>query len=132
MVVISQANHDGWLLEYGRFPSEVVPAGSSESRRYSNFSKYRQIIDQAASLLGAGEPDRAALLLDGLAQRMVISWFAEYGGSEPEPMYILAQLEEEMSPLAWWLRLALRAPDVKARLVHCQRLLDEIAGGIVL
>ena len=30
-------------------------------------------------------------------------------------MYILAQLEEEMSPLAWWLRLALRAPDVKAR-----------------
>jgi hypothetical protein len=93
---------------------------------------YEHVLDQAALLLARGEPDRAALILDGLAQRMVISWFAESGARVPEPSYLLPRLEEEMSPLAWWLRLALRAPDVDARLVHCRRLLDEIAVGRAL
>jgi hypothetical protein len=93
---------------------------------------YEHILDQAALLLARGEPDRAALILDGVAQRMVISWFAESGARVPEPSYLLPRLEEEMSPLAWWLRLALRAPDVDARLVHCRRLLDEIAVGRAL
>jgi hypothetical protein len=94
---------------------------------------YQHILDQAALFLARGEPDRAALILDGLAQRMVMSWFAVSGARVPEPSYLLPRLEEEeMSPLAWWLRLALRAPDVDARLVHCRRLLDEIAVGRAL
>jgi hypothetical protein len=93
---------------------------------------YQHILDQAAKFLARGEPDRAALILDGVAQRMVMSWFAESGARVPELELLLPRLEEEMSPLAWWLRLALRAPDVDARLVHCRRLLDEIAVGRAL
>jgi hypothetical protein len=93
---------------------------------------YQHILDQAAKYLARGEPDRAALILDGLAQRMVMSWFAQSGARAPEPEFLLPRLEEDMSPLAWWLRLALRAPDVDARLVHCRRLLDEIAVGRAL
>jgi hypothetical protein len=108
---------------------EAAPAGNGLYRKYS---AYQHVLDQAASFLARGEPDRAALVLDGVAQRLVMSWFAESGGRVPEAIYLLPRLEEEMSPLAWWLRLALRAPDVGARLVHCRRLLDEIAGSRAL
>jgi hypothetical protein len=98
----------------------------------SAYHYYRHILDQAALFLARGEPDRAALILDGVARRMVMSWFAESGARVPEPEFLLPRLEEAMSPLAWWLRLALRAPDVDARLVHCRRLLDEIMVGRAL
>jgi len=130
MVVINQNNQRGGAPADGGLPLESfvedLPAGSGE------YSRYRRILDQAALYLAAGKPDSAALLLDGLAHRMVMAWFACKQGRVPDSVYLLAQLEEELSPLAWWLRLALRAPDAGARLISCRRLLDEMAGGIAL
>ncbi|MGO8949819.1 MAG: hypothetical protein ACLQUY_19625 [Ktedonobacterales bacterium] len=138
MAAISQNNHVGRSPVYGGYLREIFVGRVGDHSKliqesqFSEYGRYRQIIDQAASILAAGEPDRAALLLDGLAQSMVMAWFAWCGRRPPEPMYLIAQLEEEMSPLVWWLCLALRAPDVEARLVHCRRLLEEIAEGMAL
>ncbi len=146
MVAIKQnSSIAGRSPAYSHLPAgndEGLPAGFRAHRAYnldnrysdsgeysqsSTYPGYRRILDQAAAILSAGETDGAALLLDGLAQRMVLAWFACNGEEVPEPVYLLARLDEEMSPVAWWLRLALRAPDAQARLVHCRRLLDEIA-----
>lgn len=97
-------------------------------RDFAGYDKFVRILDQSAVLLAAGDPDRAALLLDGLAQRIAMEWFAHREGRVPDLVYLLAHLDEQMSPIAWWLRLALRAPNAGARWVNCRRLVDEIAG----
>jgi len=77
------------------------------------------------------DPDAAALLLDGAPRRIVVSWLALRGalcalgnglgdGSGDD---LLAQVERIAPPVAWRLRLALRAPHAEARLAHCWALL---------
>ena len=88
--------------------------------------EYRRVIRQASLSLALGQPDAAALLLDGMPQRLALEWFSGHGLAVPDLDCLLALLEERQSILAWWLRLALRAPDVEARLFHCRQMLAEI------
>ena len=78
-------------------------------------------LDQAAELLDA-DPDAAALVLDGLLGRLAADWYAEQGLVPPDAAHLLSDLERRCQPLGWLLRLALRAPDVHARLAHMQAL----------
>jgi|GEM_PF-2345768 hypothetical protein len=91
------------------------------------YSVHNALIERAAALLGAGQPDRAALLLDGLAQQIAAGWFQQQGEPAPDSLYLLVALEERVPALAWQLRLALRAPSVETRLVHCQHLLASVS-----
>jgi hypothetical protein len=88
----------------------------------------RRIILRAAMSLAVGQRDAAALLLDGVPQRLALEWFAGQDLAAPDLRCLLANLEERQSVLAWWLRLALRAPDIEARLFHCRRMLAVIDG----
>jgi len=90
--------------------------------------EYRWIIRRAYEVLAVGQRDAAALLLDGMPQRLALEWFAGHGLAAPDLDCLLDYLEERQSILAWWLRLALRAPDIEARLFHCRRMLAEIVG----
>ena len=90
--------------------------------------EYRWIIRRAHEVLAVGQRDAAALLLDGMPQRLALEWFAGHGLAAPDLDCLLDYLEERQSILAWWLRLALRAPDIEARLFHCRRMLAEIVG----
>ena len=90
--------------------------------------EYRRVIRRASLLLAVGQRDAAALLLDGMPQRLAIEWFAGHRQAVPDLGRLLASLEERQSVLASWLRLALRAPNVEARLVHCRRMLAEVDG----
>jgi hypothetical protein len=78
-------------------------------------------LDQAAELLDA-DPDAAALVLDGLLNRLAANWYVEQGQVPPDAVHLLSDLERRCQPLGWLLRLALRAPDVHARLAHVQGL----------
>jgi hypothetical protein len=88
----------------------------------------RRIIQRTALSLAVGQRDAAALLLDGVPQRLALEWFAGQDLAAPDLNCLLASLEERQSVLAWWLRLALRAPDIEARLFHCRRMLALIDG----
>jgi hypothetical protein len=90
--------------------------------------EYRRIIRRASLSLALGQRDAAALLLDGMPQRLALEWFAGQGLAAPDLDCLLANLEERRSILAWWLRLALRAPDIEARLFDCCQMLAEIVG----
>ncbi|MBF6589176.1 MAG: hypothetical protein IVW57_01430 [Ktedonobacterales bacterium] len=79
------------------------------------------VLNCAESLI-ENDPDAAALVLDGLVWRLLRAWYAARGGSPPGPAAVLADLERRAPSLAWRVRLALRAPDVAARLAHCRGL----------
>ncbi|MGH2484873.1 MAG: hypothetical protein ACRDHE_02570 [Ktedonobacterales bacterium] len=73
------------------------------------------------------DPDAAGLLLDGVLWRIVALVFARAGLAPPSCDKALPELEHISPPVAWRLRLALRAPHPHARLVHARALLDAIA-----
>lgn len=77
-------------------------------------------LDHAAAILDA-DPDAAALLLDGLVCRLAHALARAYAASDGagDP---LGALDRHAPSVAYRLRLALRAPDVAARLVHCRQL----------
>ena len=64
------------------------------------------------------DPDAAALLLDGLLERMLGAWYVARGWRVPARGALLADLDQRAPELARRVRLALRAPDVAARLAH--------------
>jgi hypothetical protein len=78
------------------------------------------------------DPDAAALLLDGAPRRIVVSWLAlrgapymaDHAAGDAPSDDLLAQVERVAPPVAWRLRLALRAPHAEARLAHCWALLQ--------
>jgi hypothetical protein len=70
------------------------------------------------------DPDAAALLLDGLLQRVGAEWFLARDLPVPPAERLLERLGSACEPFAWRLRLALRAPDVHARFVAVLQCLD--------
>ena len=76
----------------------------------------------AAERLLPDDPDAAALLLDGLLQEIRWLWRAQADLSPPAPALQPALVERDDRLFGWRLRLALRAPDVRARLAHCAAL----------
>ena len=77
-------------------------------------------LDRAAAILDA-DSDVAALLLDGLLRRLARAMARAYaaGDGADDP---LGALDRRAPSVAYRLRLALRAPDAAARLVHCRQL----------
>jgi hypothetical protein len=71
----------------------------------------------AAAEALARDPDAAALLLDGLLRRVAAGWFQVRGLAVPDAEDLLGRLADEDAPFAWRVRLALRAPDARARFV---------------
>lgn len=67
-------------------------------------------------------PDRAALLLDGLAVQLARVWYDRQHLLVPCASVLLEDLERRAPPLAWRLRLALRAPHAQARASHLREL----------
>lgn len=80
----------------------------------------------AAAALIERDPDAAALLLDGISWRVAQAWYAGRGLRSPLAAHLLGDLERQAPSIAWRLRLALRAPDVRARLVHCRGLVSAV------
>ncbi|HEU5441253.1 MAG TPA: hypothetical protein VFU88_18350 [Ktedonobacterales bacterium] len=70
------------------------------------------------------DPDASALLLDGLLREIAWLWHAQV--DVPLPAFdVQPALIERHDPLfGWRLRLALRAPNVHARLAHCAALYE--------
>ena len=106
----------------------IREGGEVGAVRSEPLREYRRVIRRASLSLAMGQPDAAALLLDGMPQRLALEWFSGHSLAVPDLDLLLARLEERQSILAWWLRLALRAPDVEARLFHCRQMLAEIDG----
>jgi len=77
-------------------------------------------LDRAAAILDA-DPDAAALLLDGLVCRLARALARAYAAGEDAADPLLA-LDRHAPSVAYRLRLALRAPDASARLIHCRQL----------
>lgn len=71
------------------------------------------------------DPDLAALYLDG-ALRRLLALVARQARVAPSEMPALASLDREQPLLGMRLRLALRAPDAAARLVHCWALIESL------
>ena len=70
------------------------------------------------------DPDLAALYLDGALRELLALAACPGGVYPPQPRAALYDLERSRPLLAQRIRLALRAPNVEARLVHCWSLLD--------
>lgn len=73
------------------------------------------------------DPDAAALLLEGLLERMLGAWYVARGWPVPAREALLADLDQRAPELARRVRLALRAPNVSARLAHCRQVLRVLA-----
>lgn len=81
--------------------------------------RVRALLDEAADVLPE-DPDAAALLLDGALWRIVALWYRHRGERVPAPRAALADLAARGGAFGWHVRLALRAPDARARLEHCR------------
>jgi len=81
-----------------------------------------------AGALLESDADAAALLLDGLAQRIGAEWFLAQGVPAPRHERMLVELERQAQAFAWRLRLALRAPDPRARYLHARECLRAVRG----
>lgn len=77
----------------------------------------------AARLIDA-QPDAAALLLDGLLHDIASAWIRRLGHAGAPAEGLLAEIECVAPLVGWRLRLALRAPDIRARLAACQALIE--------
>lgn len=107
----------------GRSAASPAPAsGLAESRR----ALLIRDLGVAGALLES-DPDASALLLDGLVQRIGAEWFLAQG--LPAPCYerMLLELERQAALFAWRLRLALRAPDPRARYLHARECLRAVS-----
>ncbi|HLZ22908.1 MAG TPA: hypothetical protein VKQ30_12370 [Ktedonobacterales bacterium] len=85
--------------------------------------KLSRICDEAGRLIES-QPDEAALLLDGLLNRIVHEWEQGKPLEAAVPGGMVARIEREAPLVSWRLRLALRAPDAQARLAHCRALIE--------
>lgn len=102
---------------YDELHGESASAEAQIRQRYALI----MALEEAEALIERN-PDAAALLLDGLLNRILDQWLAQRHLERPEPAEMLAQIEQSAPPLAWRLRLALHAPDARARLIHCWEL----------
>jgi hypothetical protein len=88
------------------------------------------LLDQAASLVDA-DPDSAALMLEGVVMAIVEQWYGAQDLALPDRQCLLADLQARAMPLAHRMRLALRAPHVRARLNHARALVAVARGDAV-
>ena len=70
--------------------------------------------------------DAAALLLDGVLWRVVSFAFERAGVQAPPRERVFEAMEALAPPVCWRLRLALRAPNAQARLLHAWALLEAV------
>ena len=85
-------------------------------------SELARVLAYAGQLIER-QPDDAALLLDGVVHHIARDWHQrERLPAVPEDE-LLASIERAAPLVGWRLRLAVRAPDVWARLAHCRALL---------
>lgn len=82
---------------------------------------------RAAELIEA-QPDEAGLLLDGLLGEIVDEWRRSHEQAPGDAAEVLRLIEKSEPLFGWRLRLALRAPNVRARLEHCAALLALLPG----
>lgn len=82
---------------------------------------------RAAELIEA-QPDEAALLLDGLLGEIVEDWCLHHEQAPGDAAEMLRLIERWEPLFGWRLRLALRAPNGRARLEHCAALLAMLPG----
>ena len=92
--------------------------------RSAESARLRRRLHRAEALL-EHDPDAAALLLDGLASALA-SLASREGRASPDPHGLLAAVQASDPLLALRLRVALRAPDVRARIVHARACLDRL------
>lgn len=109
----------------GRPHGAVAPLRVRVRDNASQALAWRKALEEAAALLH-DNPDAAALALEGALRQLVNEWYARQGLHVPPARDLLADLEARDAPLAWRLRLALRAPHVEARLAHARGLEQEI------
>jgi hypothetical protein len=93
--------------------------GMSAARRRDEASA---ALDRAGAVMG-GDPVLAAWLLDGAIGRIVGLWFARRGDRSAPSEEARAEIERADPDMGRQLRLALRAPDLRARLRHCRAML---------
>jgi hypothetical protein len=117
--MMARRRRDGLVAPLGRWPAAVSELGGA---RRSALEAELGAVSEAL----AYDPDSAALLLDGLLRRIAAEWFLSRGRMVPAAEELLGRLGDEAAPFAQWLRLALRAPDVRARLVAAGQCLREM------
>ena len=78
-------------------------------------------LDQAALQIDV-DPDEASLILDGLIWQLIAARYLAHNDVLPSRERLLAQIDANDPALARRVRLALRAPDAHARLIHVQQL----------
>ena len=100
-------------------------AGEQVGRDEHLYSQWARRCEGAAELL-EDHPDEAALLLDGLLGHIAHEWEQKLGLANESVGDMLAQIEHVAPEVGWRLRLALRAPDVRARLAACQALIAAV------
>lgn len=110
-------------------------AVSADAERVEHVEKRSALcasLRDVEELLGRDDPhavDAGALMLDGQLSQLVSEWFTERGAEVPSREKVLAELERREGydgQFVARLRLALRAPDLQARLVQCRELLRYI------
>lgn len=79
------------------------------------------LLERAAQQIES-DPDDASLILDGLICRIISAHYLARYGALPSRENLLSRLDAEDPALARRVRLALRAPDARARLVHARQL----------
>jgi hypothetical protein len=82
--------------------------------------------DRAALLLER-QPDEAALLLDGLLYHILREWERDQRLPAASPEVMLVRIERAAPLVGWRMRLALRAPDARARLAACRALIEALS-----
>lgn len=101
-----------------------VSSGAHSDDPYADFENSLNY----AAYLRERDPEAAALLVDRMLPAMVDEWYAQRGEYPPARDHLLRDLAERAPDIAELLRLALRMPDVRARLRAAQRLLARLRG----
>ncbi len=70
----------------------------------------------------ASDPDGASLILDGAIWEIAAACYLARHDVWPSRQHVLSRLDADDPAFARRVRLALRAPDVRARLVHANQL----------
>lgn len=120
--VMARQRRDDVVVARGRPPRALIDL------RRARRAALEADVARAAGLLER-DPDAAALLLDGVLRRVGAGWFLARGLAVPPPERLLERLAERDAPLAWRLRLALRAPDARARLIAARQCLHVVCEG---
>lgn len=107
---------------------ENVAVSSNASDKQAQMAEALAIVAELRVIDGLlrDDGDAAALLLDGVLWRIVSFAFERAGVRAPSRALVFDALEELAPPLSWRLRLALRAPNVRARLIHAWALLEAV------